>query len=155
MIVKNNASWKDLITYIMAVISLVGFAWFIIYLVGRTINATELEWTRAVYLLSGVEAIVFAAAGFLFGREVHRVRAEKAEERAEKAETDASESKERAVTAEIKGESLAAAINAKQKGIESMAPQYEAFGPKTAATLSQANLNELAEMAQSMFPQKQ
>jgi len=151
---KNGTNWKDLITYSIAVLLLLGFSWFIYYLVGRTNSASELEWTRSVYLLSGVEAIVFAAAGFLFGREVHRLRAEKAEERAHKAETGATEAKGRAVAAETKGESLSAAIIAKQKGLESKTPESESFALQTATTLTQADLKELAELAQSMFPQK-
>lgn len=151
---KNNINWKDLITYSIAVLSLAGFSWFIYYLVGRTNSASELEWTRSVYLLSGVEAIVFAAAGFLFGREVHRVRAEKAEEKAGLAETIATEAQSRAVAAETKGESLASAIFAKQAGMESKASEYEAFAPQAEAALTKADLKELAEMAQSMFPQK-
>jgi hypothetical protein len=50
-------------------------------MMGQT-KAPELEWNRSAYLFAGVEAIAYAAAGFLFGREVHRQRAEQAEQRA-------------------------------------------------------------------------
>lgn len=39
----------------------------------------EIRWGRIIYLFSGIESIAFAAAGFLFGREVNRARAETAE----------------------------------------------------------------------------
>jgi len=92
---KISFSWTEVIKYLIAIAALVGFSWFIIYLIGKTTNASELEWTRAVYLLSGVEAVAFAAAGFIFGREVNRQRAEKAEQRASKSELENIESLKR------------------------------------------------------------
>ncbi len=60
---------------------LVAFAVLVIGMFQK-LTAAENEWTRAIYLYTGVEAIVFAAAGFLFGREVNRQRAESAEKTA-------------------------------------------------------------------------
>jgi hypothetical protein len=148
---QNTFSWKDLLTYIIAFLSLLGFAWFIFYLVRRTPSAGEQEWIRAIYLLNGVEAIVFAAAGFLFGREVHRVRAEKAEQRVEKAETEATKAKDRAVAAETKGEALSAAIDTKVKAMESKIQGLESIGQEKAASSAGADLRELNELGKSMF----
>ncbi|SHJ79395.1 hypothetical protein [Pseudozobellia thermophila] len=64
--------------YIIAVALLVGYGFFIYYLVGR-VDSGDPAWSRLIYLFSGVEAIVFAAVGFLFGKEVNRRRAEQAE----------------------------------------------------------------------------
>lgn len=47
-------------------------------------NASDQWWNRNLTFLPTVEALVFASAGFLYGREVHRERAEKAEIRADK-----------------------------------------------------------------------
>jgi hypothetical protein len=149
---KISPGWKDPITCILASLALLGFAWFIIYLLGRTSTKDEIEWTRSVYLLTGVESIVFAAAGFLFGREVHRSRAENAEKRAGKAEIQATESQKRATAAETKGKSLTAAIAAKKKGVESRGAEIEAFGPESATALTQADLKELEDFAQQLFP---
>ena len=99
----SRLSWSDLVKYGMAVLALVGFSWIIIYLMSKTESASEMEWTRAVYLLSGVEAIAFAAAGFIFGREVNRQRAQKAEERAFEAEAQNVVTLKRAVALETKG----------------------------------------------------
>jgi hypothetical protein len=64
-----------------------------------------------VYLLNGVEAVAFAGAGWLFGKEVHRGEAERAEEqvqteqqRANQAEGDA-----RQATKAAQGERLRSA----------------------------------------------
>jgi hypothetical protein len=61
-----------------------------------TPTADERHWTRATYLFGSVEAIAFAAAGFLFGREVHRQQAAKAEQRAAEAERNTKEASSRA-----------------------------------------------------------
>jgi hypothetical protein len=42
----------------------------------------EVRWSRLLYLFGSAEAIAFATVGWLFGSEVHRVRAQDAESRA-------------------------------------------------------------------------
>lgn len=72
----------------LAILILGAYAYFIVFMIGKTNlgEGEELQWSRLVFLFSGVEAIVFAAAGFVFGREVHRSKAEAADNRAENAE---------------------------------------------------------------------
>lgn len=139
---------------VVAVLALVGFGLIVVYLLGRTTEANETEWTRALYLLNGVEAIAFAAAGYLFGREVNRRRAEQAEERAEQAEerveevgVEAVEARTRAVEAESKGKALAAAIRA--KGEVQMQEGLEGFSPQPPG---QTDLGELDRLARELFP---
>ncbi len=153
---KTLGGWKDGITYTVAIGSLLAFAWFIIFLLRRT-NASELEWTRGVYLLSGVEAIVFAAAGFLFGREVNRGRAEHAEERAATAEVQRSEAENQRTEAITKGKNLTAVINAKlhkAKGLSDLMMEgtLKTTGASAAPNVSQTDLEELQRLAQEMFP---
>ncbi|WP_373516541.1 hypothetical protein [Pricia sp.] len=76
---RNTKDSFDRIPYLIASVVLVAYGFFLYFLIGKT-DAKELDWSRLIYLFSGVEAIVFAAAGFLFGREVNRKRAENAEE---------------------------------------------------------------------------
>jgi hypothetical protein len=78
--------WKEP-TFWLAVAILVAFAGFM-FLMLRQIATDENTWNRWLFIYGGVEAIVFAAAGYLFGREVHRERAEVAEELAETATDD-------------------------------------------------------------------
>lgn len=153
---KTSGGWQDGLSYVVAIAALLAFAWFIIFLLHRT-NTSELEWTRGVYLLTGVEAIVFAAAGFLFGREVNRARAEQAEARAATAEVQKSEAENQRIEAVTKGRNLAAVINAKMDRAKrpadfSLRGTVEATGAPAGATVSQADLEELQRLAQEMFP---
>lgn len=93
------------IPYVVGVLALAAYAAFVLVLqsyVGA--GTSETEWLRRIYLFSGVEGIAFAAAGFLFGREVNRGRAEQAEKRAEQAEKRAEQAEKRAEQAEKRAE---------------------------------------------------
>jgi hypothetical protein len=59
--------------------------WCVIYIFKR-IGSDERDWNQMIYLFGAVEAIAFSACGFFFGREVHRDRADKAEQRADRNE---------------------------------------------------------------------
>ena len=62
-------------------------------------DVSETIWSRYTYLLGGLEAVVFTAVGWLFGREVNRKQAEQAEEATQEA-----------ADAKAKGEGLKQAI---------------------------------------------
>jgi hypothetical protein len=70
-----------LIPLIVANVALAIYLVFVGILMYKT-DATDISWSRITYLFSGIESIAFAAAGFLFGREVNRARAENAEKQA-------------------------------------------------------------------------
>jgi len=53
-------------------------ALLLLYLKADNSAVTETIWGRYVFLLGGLEPIVFAAVGWLFGREVNRKQAEQA-----------------------------------------------------------------------------
>jgi hypothetical protein len=67
---------KNVVALAVAVLALVATALLIVFLLGKV---GDENWERYVYLLSGVEAIAFAATGWLFGKEVHREQAQTAE----------------------------------------------------------------------------
>lgn len=132
---------KDTVGTILGVIALFGFAALILHLLGRATKAEELEWTRLVYLLSGVEAIAFAAAGYFFGREVNRARAEGAEKRADEAQTNASQAQ--AIATEAKQteagmkaslESVRAAIKGHKQARGIGAGTHSALGAQSVQT---------------------
>lgn len=79
--IRTYAPW------IFAAIILVGYGWIINYLMMRTTVSNE-EWLKLTYIFSSVEAIVFTVIGFIFGREVNRSRAIRAEQGEAKAEKD-------------------------------------------------------------------
>lgn len=77
----------------LAVFTLAFYLLFVIYLI---IEAKEkenqIEWTRLVFLLAGIEAIVFTAIGYVFGRDTSR----KAEVNAKNNEAEALQKKNEA-----------------------------------------------------------
>ena len=137
---------RDILVLAVAVAVLVLFGLLSVYLLLER-DMPEPEWTRAVFVVAGIEALAYAAAGFLFGREVHRQWAERAESRAARAEARAVEAETRTLEAEKRGaeaaacgRSLAAAVHAKA----SRARQGTAATP--------ADLLELDDLATRSYP---
>lgn len=62
---ETSVKETSLFIVVTAILILVGLAIFIAYMI-RHISAEEIEWARYVYILTGVEAVGFAAAGYLF-----------------------------------------------------------------------------------------
>jgi len=158
---KSSPGWKDIVATIVGIVALVGFALFIAYLLPRTTTADELPWTRAVYLLSGVEAIAFAATGFFFGKEVNRKRAESAEgdrdeanKRVNAAQARTNQAENRATEAETKGKTLAAAIKAKAAGQRGKGKikAFVALEGREAVQVTQVEFGELEALADQLFP---
>lgn len=74
-------------------------------------DTNEIFWARRHELFGGIEALAFAAAGFFFGREVHRARAESAEQRAD------SEAKQKAA-AQKEAAKASGGVEAAKKDVE-------------------------------------
>ena len=133
---------KDGITYLIACLILFIFGVFVVYLVGMAGPKIEqVHWVRLTYLFSGVEAIAFAAAGFLFGKEVHRRQAENAEARA-------SDAQHKATAALANGRVLANKIREHAKPISSNQPMANAQSQIDEKT----KLDSLIETANALFP---
>ncbi len=58
---------KNMAALAVTVALLVAGGVLIMFMLGK-VSASEGEWARYVYLYGGVEAIVFAAVGWLFGK---------------------------------------------------------------------------------------
>src|SRR5438552_4915791 len=106
--------------FIVTIALLVGFAALVVAMVAMA-DGDEKIWQRRVYVFGAVEAIVFTAIGWLFGREVHRATAESAREDADTAKKDAdaarSEALQEAVrSAEIEGKVKAVRAAARSSG---------------------------------------
>ncbi len=78
-----------MIRTVVALVVIVAFAAFSVFLVTNADTKEATEWERWVYVFGATEAIAFAAVGWLFGREVNRERAVKAEASADKAQQEA------------------------------------------------------------------
>jgi uncharacterized integral membrane protein len=98
---QGKSTLKDWVSIILGAVLVILYLVFL-FLMRNLVNADELVWTRSVYLLSGLEAIAFAAAGYFFGSEVNRKAAESAKEDAETAKTEAKTAKEGQIDAEKK-----------------------------------------------------
>ena len=68
---NGRPAWLGAGRFAIAVLALAAFAVFVLYLLEHS-DVAQTRWERYVYLLTGIEAIVFAAVGWLFGREVGR-----------------------------------------------------------------------------------
>ena len=112
---------KGIIATVLGVIALVAFGCFAYYLV-KHIGEGQQQWDRLVYIFGGVEAVAFAAAGYFFGKEVNRARAETAEKRANDAEQKADNAKETVKEAQEKITKAEDKLSSLLKYIESQAP---------------------------------
>jgi hypothetical protein len=138
---------------IVALIVLGGFAGLLYYLFTISSGADEILWSRSMFLYGGVEALAFAAAGFLFGKEVHRQQAESAEARAREKTNEAEAAAKEAAMANAKGRSLAKAVAAKVAEAPRRAEAYGPLGhPEAAQSLARSDLEEIERFARELFP---
>ncbi len=144
---KNTTDSFGLIPYLIAIGILVGYGFFIYFLIGKA-DAKEPDWSRLIYLFSGVEAIVFAAAGFLFGREVNRKRAENAETERKQAVKEKEVAKKQVFDERKKGLMLGAMAIQDEKTMAAMTPEntvLEGMATKPTAIAS------IAKTARNMY----
>jgi len=146
---NNTKGWLGYLPYAMAIGVLIAYGFFIHFLLEK-VDTGEPDWSRLIYLFSGVEAIVFAAAGFLFGREVNRKRAENAEEGKKLADKQKEKAKEQAVEERKNALILGAmAIQAEKTALDVQEPSaaFEGVASKPKPVVNIAN------KARKMFPE--
>ncbi|WP_142783825.1 hypothetical protein [Changchengzhania lutea] len=131
---------------------------FIGYLLWRTDTKDDLIWTRMLFLFTGIEAIVFAALGYVFGRDVHRKRAENAEKNAEdakkdeaKAKKDAEEAKDKAQKEREKGIALSAAVKSRNSNTTHGNSRLNIKGLTGSANLKDTD-DYLVNLANNLYP---
>lgn len=108
----------------LAILIFLVYIFFIVYMLIES-GTKEIDWTRMLYLFSGLEAIVFAALGYVFGKDIHRIRAENAEEDAKQAKKETDKAKKESEIAKDKAQ------REREKGIElssSIRSQFENSG---------------------------
>lgn len=136
-----------LLPTIVGVAALTAYALLVDRFLGQ-LKLPDSQWIRAMSLFTGVESIAFAAAGFIFGREVNRSRAEKAEEKATSEAQRANTSVKEAEQAHKNGRQLTREIlraAAEEREIRSAARELGAE-PET------SRLAALAGRAETLFP---
>jgi len=107
--VKN----QNPIALAMAALVLIAFAVVLGYMIHIASGADDKLWTRSTYLFGSIEAIAFAAAGFIFGKEVHRQQAANAERRADAADQKASAASQKAAEATKAASSIKSLVDTK------------------------------------------
>jgi len=149
---------REIVGTVLGVLALGGFALLVGHVLGRAAKAEELEWTRLVYLLSGVEAIAFAAAGYFFGRVVNRERAEGAEKRASEAQVDASEAQAKMTEAKQKEavmkagmESVRAAIRGRKQALGTGFGHFQSLNAQQLLQTEEMDLNALEAMVDDLL----
>lgn len=108
------------------------FVMFIVLAVLMLVIADDGEaaaWERRVYVFGAVEALVFTAIGWVFGREVHRTDAQNAREDAKEANSEARDAREEAKS----GSETAAAEREKGKAMVAAIDSVVATTASTAA----------------------
>lgn len=108
---------KFFFTYGIAISVLIGYVLFIKHLLDD-IGAEDESWKRMMLIFSSVEAIVFAAVGFLFGREVNKKVAEKAEKNEKEAKADTQDAKQDAKSSQQRADvAVGKAADAKNESL--------------------------------------
>jgi hypothetical protein len=143
----------------VAAVTLLAFAGLVVWMLASA-SASEQVWQRQMYVFASVEAIAFAAAGALFGVEVKRQEAAKAEQRMNQAVEEAAEAKRserlasedaekgRTIAAVARGLAATTAFGTRPPGTDVPG----ARGAGTTGTSPDAALRTLAQVAEELFP---
>lgn len=67
----SKPTWRDSLAAAVAVCALLAFLALVLLMFLQR-GSSETTWSRLVYLLTGLEAVAFAGAGWIFGKEVHK-----------------------------------------------------------------------------------
>jgi hypothetical protein len=130
--VKNKVALVTAVLVTAVYVTFIGLLW------SRAADGDP-QWTHELLLFSGIEAIAFAALGWLFGKEVNR----HALDSAENAVARAHESAVHQGVVEGKGQALAAAV----RSID-----VEAEGLESATVAARGSLRSLRWLADELFP---
>lgn len=150
----DRYSWAP---YVVGFAVLVTYGFFLNKLLGLVKNTPELDWARYIYLFTGVEALAFGAAGFFFGREVNRGRAQEAETRANVQANRAAKAEKKEADATAKGQVLADSLKQIADGAGTEAVAARGFGPEgftPPPALPAEQLRGLANLADRWFPRR-
>jgi hypothetical protein len=134
---------------ITGILVLVAFGAMVIYMVGH-LSDDERSWSRLVYVYGSVEAIVFAAAGALFGTQVQRSQTQRAEARADQAEQKA----DAHVQVAARGQALAQTLKAERRSLGPDVSRFR-FSERAAGSPQEAEaavINRLGTLAEELFP---
>lgn len=158
-VVSKKASepkWRDSLAAVVAVCALLAFLALVLLMFLQR-GSSETTWSRLVYLLTGLEAVSFAGAGWIFGKEVHKAEVQRAEQEVQTQRQLASESEDKARNAsevahaeKVRGVRLAQAVetaNAQPTTRPSEEREIAARGTPDGA------LESVAALARQLYPE--
>jgi uncharacterized membrane protein YcjF (UPF0283 family) len=129
--------------------ALVLIALFVLFIIVMIVLRDSAQWDRLAYLFAGFEALVFAAAGALFGTSVQRAQTVQAQQDAQRQEAraDANESDAQ------HGRALAAMVRAKHDNAAAAEGEGRGGRPDlTRAAGAEPGIAELARVVEELFP---
>ena len=147
---ENNNQQGFALKHIIAILLLIAYGIFMVYLL-KVIETKEPTWSRMMMLFTSLEALAFTAAGYIFGREVHKKRAEIAESEKEKAQNEAEEAKADKQKERDKGLSLASMLVGNSGGLGISGFQPQGIMPTDDDESSQSS-NVIIEKAKEYYP---
>jgi hypothetical protein len=153
---SKTPAWRDSLAAVVAVLALFVFLVLVILMFLQR-GGSETAWSRLVYLLTGVEAIAFAGAGWVFGKEVHRAEAQRAgeqvqaeQQRTSQAEADARQANAAAQAERLRGTRMAQAVET----AHTQQPARRSGEQEVAANTGSGNaLDSVADLARRLYPE--
>jgi len=148
---KSSSKWFRIAGIAFAALTFLGYAGILFFLFYRVEKiGNELHWTRYNSLFTAVQTIVLAAAGFVFGREVNRSRAERAENEKNTSLANEKDALAKAKEEEMKGKSLAQHILNKIEKPPTSPDQMQIRGLSKGQESNE--FIDLASLAQKIYP---
>jgi len=114
-------------------------------------DAPEGVWKNRVFVFSSVEAIVFTAVGWIFGREVHRTQAESARKDADEAKEVAGKKADQAAEERAKGMRLAGAVETFAAGTAGTSGRARDVGLDEESGALPSQLATLQDLARRLY----
>lgn len=163
----SNMQWKR--QFMVTIFLLIGFAALVTAMMFMA-DGGDVVWQRRVYVFSTVQALVFTAVGWLFGREVNRSAVESAQGDAAVAKEDAvrarsevqqetertAEAVARAAEAEAKAHALHAAVRSSVLAAGGGVQDVSGVGARPAGVVDlRAFADELFQPASGIPPRHQ
>lgn len=131
----------------------VAYGLFIFFLMDK-IESEELYWTRLIFIFSSLEAIAFAALGYVFGKEITKKVAKTAELAQREAEKKASYATEELQKERTKGLALGGMIVGNFPASEPMMSSIQEISERDDNDNSKArNPHFLVEKAKEFYPE--
>jgi hypothetical protein len=137
---NGGSALKTYAGVVVALLALVAYVIFVSVMWDK-VGDTGNRWERRLLLFDGVELIVFAGVGWLFGREVNRRQADSAEQAQNAAQANAAT----AAAEHERGQALAAAVR-------TSAGEDGALADVTGASAARSQMNSLVALADELYP---